>query len=139
MLPVPQVGEDEHAIAKVPRAMLVNIIRPRLEETFELVRDRIAAAGLGREAESRVVLTGGASQMIGARDLAQRIFNRPVRTGRPAPLRGLPDSANAAPFAVAAGLLAWGAGHGRALPDLDLEVRPAGRFRRFVHWLKDRV
>lgn len=140
LLPVPLVGEDEHAISKVPRAMLVNIIRPRLEETFELVRDRIGAAGLGRDGESRIVLTGGGSQLIGARDLAQRIFGRPVRNGRPAPLRGLPDAANAAPFAVAAGLLAWSAGRGRVVSDLDLtDARPEGRFRRFVHWLKDRV
>ena len=35
LLPVPLVGEEEHQIAKVPRSMVVNIIRPRLEETFE--------------------------------------------------------------------------------------------------------
>ena len=45
MLPVPLVGEEEHQIAAVPRAMVVDIIRPRLEETFELVRDRLEAPG----------------------------------------------------------------------------------------------
>ncbi|HUA76915.1 MAG TPA: cell division protein FtsA, partial [Acetobacteraceae bacterium] len=40
MLPVPLVGEEEHQIARVPRAMVVSIIRPRLEETFEMVRER---------------------------------------------------------------------------------------------------
>ena len=41
MLPVPLVGEEDHQLAKVPRSMVVNIIRPRLEETFEMVRDRL--------------------------------------------------------------------------------------------------
>ncbi|MDQ2801677.1 MAG: cell division protein FtsA, partial [Pseudomonadota bacterium] len=90
LLPVPLVGEAEHQIAKVPRSMVVNIIRPRLEETFELVRDQLNSAGLGQESGNRVVLTGGASQLVGARELASRILGRQIRLGRPAPLRGLP-------------------------------------------------
>ena len=46
MLPVPLVGEEEHQIAKVPRSMVVNIIRPRLEETFEMVKERLDSSGL---------------------------------------------------------------------------------------------
>ena len=46
MLPVPLVGEEEHQIAKVPRSMVVNIIRPRLEETFEMVKERLDGSGL---------------------------------------------------------------------------------------------
>ena len=63
MLPVPLVGEEEHQIAKVPRSMVVNIIKPRLEETFEMVKERLEGSGLGRAAGTRVVLTGGASQL----------------------------------------------------------------------------
>src|SRR5262249_17850335 len=48
MLPVPLVGEEEHQIAKVPRSMVVNIIRPRLEETFELAKERLDSSGLTR-------------------------------------------------------------------------------------------
>lgn len=83
MLPVPLVGEDEDHIARVPRTMIVNIIRPRLEETFEMVRERLRDAGVTKEAGSRVVLTGGASQLIGARELAARVLERQVRLGRP--------------------------------------------------------
>ena len=50
MLPVPLVGEEEHQIAKVPRSMVVNIIRPRLEETFEMVKERLDGSGLTRAA-----------------------------------------------------------------------------------------
>jgi cell division protein FtsA len=140
MLPVPLVGEEEHQIAKVPRSMLVSIIRPRIEETFEMVKDRLESSGLARAAGNRVVLTGGACQLAGVRELAARILNRQVRLGRPAALRGLPDSASGPAFATATGLLAWAAGEGRNMHDIELEPeRSTGLFRRFVNFLKDRV
>ncbi|CAA9259122.1 MAG: Cell division protein FtsA [uncultured Craurococcus sp.] len=137
-LPVPQVGEEEDQIARIPRAMIIGIIRPRLEETFELVKDRLEAAGLSQEMGRRVVLTGGASQLVGVRELAARVLERQVRLGRPHPVRGLPETASGAAFAAPLGLLAWGAGEGRPLLELmpGLE-RPASRFRRFVNWLRD--
>jgi len=140
MLPVPLVGEEEHQIAKVPRSMVVNIIRPRLEETFEMVRDRLESCGLSRAAGNRVVLTGGACQLAGVRELAARMLGKQVRLGRPAALRGLPDAAGGPAFATAAGLLSWAAGAGRTLHDIELEPgRPVGLFRRFVNFLRDRV
>jgi cell division protein FtsA len=140
MLPVPLVGEEEHQIAKVPRSMVVNVIRPRLEETFEMVKDRLDSSGLTRAAGTRVVLTGGACQLAGARDLAGRILSKQVRLGRPSALRGLPDSATGPAFATAAGLLAWSAGEGRTMQDVDLEIeRPAGFVRRIVNFLRERV
>lgn len=75
MLPVPLVGEEEHQIAKVPRSMVVSIIRPRIEETFEMVRERLESSGLTRAAGNRVVLTGGACQLSGVREMAARILN----------------------------------------------------------------
>ena len=140
LLPVPMVGEEEHHIAKVPRSMVIGIIKPRLEETFEMVRDRLDGSGLGRSGGSRVVLTGGASQLNGAREMATRILGRTVRLGRPPLLRGLPDSATGPGFATATGLLAWAAGQGRALHDLDLDLdQPTGVVRRIVRFLRDRV
>ncbi|MBE9603664.1 cell division protein FtsA [Acetobacteraceae bacterium H6797] len=140
MLPVQQVGEDEEQLVRVPKAMVVGIIRPRLEETFELVRDRLEHAGLGREAGSRVVLTGGGSQLVGVREMAAQILGRQVRLGRPQPVRGLPEAAQGPGFAVAHGLLAWGAGEGRPVLDIDYgSVQPRGFISRLVHWLRDRV
>jgi cell division protein FtsA len=137
MLTVPLVGEDESNFAQVPRAMVVNIIRPRLEETFELVRERLEGSGLGRAAGNRVVLTGGACQLAGAREMAAQILGRQVRLGRPAGLRGLPDAASGPAFATASGLLAWAAGDGRAIDDMDFEPeRPPGLMRRMVDFLK---
>jgi cell division protein FtsA len=139
-LPVPQVGEDEDQIARVPRAMVISIIRPRLEETFELVKDRLESAGLSQDMGRRVVLTGGASQLVGVRELAGRVLERQVRLGRPHPVRGMPETASGPAFAAPLGLLAWGAGEGRPLLDLLPGLdRPNGRFRRFVNWLRDKA
>lgn len=140
MLSVPQVGEDDDHLVQVSRAAVVGIIKPRLEETLELVRDRLEGALLDSEAGARVVLTGGASQLVGVRDLAARILDKPVRIGRPQPVPGLPDSALGPDFATTLGLLHWGAGEGRPLLDLDPgPERGNGRFIRFVNWLRDRV
>ncbi len=140
MLPVPMVGEEEHQISKIPRSMVINIIKPRLEETFEMIKERLDGSGLGRSAGSRVVLTGGASQLNGAREMATRILGRTVRLGRPPMLRGLPDSASGPGFATGIGLLAWAAGQGRSLHDIDLDIdQPSGMLRRVVQFLRDRV
>jgi cell division protein FtsA len=140
ILPVQLIGEEDHQFARIPRSMVVGIIKPRLEETFEMVRDRLDGAGLGRAASSRVVLAGGASQLVGVRELAMRILNRPVRLGRPSALRGLPEAASGPAFATATGMLAWAAGEGRSLHDMDLESdRRAGLLRRLVDFLRERV
>jgi cell division protein FtsA len=142
MLPVPLIGEEDHQLAKVPRSMVVNIIRPRLEETFELVRERLEESGLTRAAGSRVVLTGGACQLAGVRELAAAILgkDKQVRLGRPSSLPGLPDSASGPAFATAAGLLGWAAGDGRVMHDIDFEAeRPTGLVRRLFAFLKERL
>ena len=140
LLPVPLVGEDEHNITKVPRTRIVSIIKPRLEETFELLRDRLDGAGLGRTAGTRVVLTGGASQLVGVREMAGRILNRQVRLGRPMRVQGLPEMATGPGYSTAVGLLCWCAGDGRTMHDLDLaEEQPSGLLRRVVNFLRERV
>ncbi len=140
MLPVPLVGEEEHNIHRVPRSQVVGIIRPRLEETFELVRDKLETAGLGRDLGNRVVLTGGASQLVGAREMAARMLDAQVRIGRPQAIRGLPDLHDGPAFATAAGLLHWAAGAGRSLADLKLDDdTPPGMLRRVINFLRDRV
>jgi cell division protein FtsA len=97
-------GEPSHTVS---RALLVNIIRPRVEEILEMVRDRLAASPFASEPRGRVVLTGGGSQLNGLPDLAGRILGRQVRVGRPLGLAGLPEAAKGPAFAVAAGLVVY--------------------------------
>ena len=108
MITVPPVGEDEREPPQfVSRAALVRIVKPRVEEILEMVRDRLSASPFAAEPRGRVVLTGGASQLAGIADLAARILRRPVRIGRPLGVAGLPDAAKGPAFAVAAGLLVY--------------------------------
>ena len=108
MITVPPVGDDEREPPQfVSRAGLVRIVKPRVEEILEMVRDRLAASPFAAEPRGRVVLTGGGSQLSGIADLAARILRRPVRIGRPLGLAGLPEAAKSPAFAVAAGLLVF--------------------------------
>ena len=93
MIDVPQVGEEERASGNnVPKSLLVRIIQPRLEEIFELVRSRLEQSGFAKLAGRRVVLTGGASQQPGTRELAQLILDKQVRLGRPTRIAGLAEA-----------------------------------------------
>jgi cell division protein FtsA len=106
MLEAPPRGEDASAgPVIVPRAMLKTVIAPRVEETLELLRDRLKASGPGLEPGTGIVLTGGASQLNGVRELAVRVFDRPVRLGRPQRAPHLADAASGPAFCSAAGVL----------------------------------
>jgi cell division protein FtsA len=107
MITVPAIGEERDHAQFVPRATLVRIIKPRVEEILEMVRDRLKASSFAAEARGRVIITGGASQMTGLPELASHILGRPVRIGRPLGIAGLPEAAKGAAFAVATGLLVY--------------------------------
>jgi len=107
MITVPPVGDEREQAQFVPRSALVHIIKPRVEEILEMVRDRLAASPFAAEARGRVILTGGASQMTGLSEFAARIIGRPVRIGRPLGISGLPDAAKGAAFAATTGLLVY--------------------------------
>ncbi|MEN6542276.1 cell division protein FtsA [Parvibaculum sp.] len=141
MIDVPQVGEsDADSANHIPRSMLTGIIQPRLEETFELVRDRLEASGYGRLAGRRVVLTGGASQMNGARELASRMLDKQVRVGQPIRLTGLAEATGGPAFSTCAGLLTYsqispletagGEGEGEGAPG-------RGSLRKISRWLRE--
>jgi cell division protein FtsA len=104
---VPQVGEDSDQPNHLPKSHLVRIIRPRVEEILELVRDRLTAAGFAAHAGRRLVLTGGASQLTGMAEAARRILSPHARIGRPLGIQGLPESAKSPAFAAAVGLLIY--------------------------------
>jgi cell division protein FtsA len=105
---VPSVdGDDRDKINHVPKSHLVRIMRPRVEEILELVRDRLRQAGFAAEASRRVVLTGGGAQLTGLPDLARRIISKQVRVGRPLGVQGLPEAGRGPGFAAPVGLLVY--------------------------------
>ncbi|KZK89497.1 Cell division protein FtsA [Pseudovibrio sp. Ad5] len=104
---VPPVDTDGDLPTQVPRAMLTRVIRPRVEEILEMVRDRIVASGFAGRVGKRVVLTGGGSQLTGLSETARRILGRSVRLGRPLGISGLPEEAKGPAFSAAVGLLIY--------------------------------
>ncbi|CAA7618498.1 cell division protein FtsA [Magnetospirillum sp. UT-4] len=140
MLKVPLVGEDEDGAAnQVPRSMLIQIIQPRLEETFELVRSHLEHGGFDKLAGRRVVLTGGASQMQGVRELAGLVLDKQVRLGRPVGFHGLPEATGGPAFSTCAGLIRYAMAHA---PPAKAGRKAGGGeeagsgFGRFGQWLK---
>ncbi|NHN85189.1 cell division protein FtsA [Acetobacter musti] len=137
---IERAGSGTPSFEAIPRAMLGDIIRPRIEETFELVRDRLDGAGLGRLAGGRVILTGGASMLDGVGSVAARVLGRPVRLGRPAGVIGLPEQCAAAGFATTVGLLTWAASAERPFGDIEFaEEPPTGILNKLVSFIRARV
>lgn len=139
LIDVPSIGEsDDASTIQVSRSMLVGIVRPRIEETLELVRDRLEASGVARSAGRRVVLTGGASQLQGIRELSARVLDKQVRLGRPIRVSGLADATGGPAFSTCAGLLSLAMR--RPLPALqDVVVADSamagGPIARIGRWL----
>ncbi|RTL51628.1 MAG: cell division protein FtsA [Bradyrhizobiaceae bacterium] len=100
-------GHERDAPHIFSRATISNIVRQRVEEIFEMVRDRLVESPFAAEPRARVVLSGGASQLTGVPELASRILGRDVRVGRPLGFSRLPNEAKSASFAVPAGLLVY--------------------------------
>ena len=101
----PVAGAREAGMVQHPRAMLNAVIRPRLEEIFELIRDRLDAAGAREAGGRQLVLTGGAAQLPGAAELAGRVLGKQARIGRPAALAGLGDAVAGPGFSACAGIM----------------------------------
>jgi cell division protein FtsA len=110
MIDVPQLGEEDGIDGSnlMPRSMLVGIIRPRLEEIFEMIRSKVEVAGMDAIAGRRVVLTGGASQLLGTRELASRVLGKQVRLSKPRLLNGLADAVSGPAFSSSIGMIEYG-------------------------------
>lgn len=108
MLSIASISDGEDDLAnEVARSQLVRIIRPRIEETLEMIRDRLARSGFAEAVGKRVVLTGGASQLNGIGELSRRIMSKNVRIGRPMGITGMPAAAKGPAFSTAVGLMVY--------------------------------
>jgi cell division protein FtsA len=132
-------GDWEKDRRTVSRAELIGIMRPRVEEILEEVRERLDAAGFEHLPSQQIVLTGGASQIPGLDGLAPKILGQQVRIGRPLRVQGLPQATTGAAFASAVGLCLFAAHPQDEWWDFDVPIEryPARSLRRAVKWFKD--
>src|SRR5467141_530806 len=102
---VPSVGE--RPARRLARQTLAEIVEPRYEELFALVRDELRRAGLEESVATGIVLTGGSAKMEGAIELAEEVFHVPVRLGIPQAVRGLTDVVRNPIYSTGVGLLLY--------------------------------
>ena len=106
---VPSVGGRKPRI--VSRQILGEIIEPRVEELFQLVNHEITKSGYDSVITSGIVLTGGTAIMDGMLELAEQIFNLPVRRGLPTGIGGLVDVVKSPMYSTGVGLVLYGKKH----------------------------
>lgn len=142
LVSIQPIGDESEVAQQVPRSMMTRIIRARVEETLELLRERINKSGYGNMVGRRVVLTGGASQLSGLPEAARRILGRNVRIGRPLGVAGLPEAAKGPAFSVPVGLLiypqvaAFESHPAQGMSRLKM-TGTGGRLHRMSEWLRD--
>jgi cell division protein FtsA len=103
---VPSVGGRKPRV--LSRQLLCEILEPRVEEIFTLVNREIVKSGLEDLIASGVVITGGSTILEGMPELAEQIFNLPVRRGLPQRIGGLIDVVNSPVYATGVGLVVYG-------------------------------
>jgi cell division protein FtsA len=109
---VPSVGD--RPARRLARQTLAEIVEPRYEELFGLIREELRRSGFEEMIAAGIVLTGGSAKMEGAIELAEEIFHVPVRLGMPSGVKGLADVVTNPIHATGVGLLLYARDH--ALP-----------------------
>jgi cell division protein FtsA len=102
---VPSVGDRPPR--RLARQTLAEIVEPRYEELFGLIRDELRRAGLEEQVATGIVLTGGSAKMEGAIELAEEVFHMPVRLGIPQYVTGLSEVVSNPIHATGVGLLLY--------------------------------
>jgi cell division protein FtsA len=107
----------------VPRKQLAEIIQPRVEEICGLIKEQLDHVPHRYRRPAGVVLTGGVTLMPGIKEIAQQVFDLPVRIGAPYGIRGLSEPVSSPIYSTGVGLLLFG-----------LELRQLKPRKRFIWW-----
>jgi len=131
MIEVPGMGGRKPR--KLPRQILGEILEPRMEEIFTLIKREIHRAGMDNAIASGVVLTGGSALLDGVSEIAESIFNLPTRLGKPRGIGGLVDVVNNPMYATGVGLVLFGAKHHN---EKKFRIRDGNIFNRVMNRMK---
>jgi cell division protein FtsA len=115
------------------RQVLGEILEPRVEEIFTLIKREIFKIGLENSIPAGIVVTGGSSQLEGLTDVAESIFNMPTRLGSPKGIGGLVDVVNNPTFATGVGLVLYGA---KNTSEKKFRIRDDNIFNRLIKRMK---
>ena len=132
---VPSVGDRPPR--RLARQTLAEVVEPRYEELFSLVRDELRRSGFEELIAAGIVLTGGCAKMEGAIELAEEIFHVPVRLGIPQYVGGLSDVVRNPIHATGVGLLLYGKEAVQARADRSVaSAGMPGVFERMKNWFQ---
>jgi cell division protein FtsA len=127
---IPTVGGKKMRVISV--SLLADILQPRAEEIFEMVKRKIEEEGFENKINAGVVITGGSAYLSGLLEVADDIFAAPVRVGKPFGIGGLIDKVNTPEFATSLGLIKYG------LIDMKdrgmIKDKPAGFFQKLKEY-----
>jgi cell division protein FtsA len=113
LIEVPSTGGRAPRTEK--RTKLVNMIEPRIAETFEFVKENLRQAGVYDSLGAGVVLTGGATAMEGVTEVAEQVLGLQTRRGAPTGIGGLVDVVRSPAYSTGVGLVVFGARQGHAI------------------------
>lgn len=102
---IPSVGGKKMRLISV--TLLAEILKPRAEEIFEMVKRKIEEEGLENKINAGIVITGGSAELGGLLEIADDIFAAPVRVGKPFGVGGLIDKVNTPEFSTSVGLIKY--------------------------------
>ncbi len=131
---VPSVGG--RPARQMSRHTLAEVVEPRFRELFELAMEQIRHSGLEEQIAAGIVFTGGTAKLTGAMEVAEEIFQMPVRVGQPIGISGLTDYVNDPAFATAVGLLQYG--HNMQTVNANKGSEQSGKnwWNRFSKWFQ---
>jgi len=135
VISVPSVGGRRPR--EVSRKILCEVIEPRVDEVLSLARQELVKAGIEDRIPSGVVLTGGCSALCGLGDLAEEIFESPVRLGTPLHVGGLQDVVRSPMYATGVGLVLYGLSRSQGRGPSRFRIRDDSIFRRVKQRMRD--
>ncbi|MBX2849007.1 MAG: cell division protein FtsA [Acidiferrobacterales bacterium] len=132
---VESVGD--RAPRKLSKQTLAEVIEPRIEELFELIRVDLRRNGYEHLIRSGIVLTGGSSKMEGMIELAEEIFHVPVRLGMPKYLGGLSEVVKNPIYSTGVGLVQFGHSNQNAQRNTVVkESKASAVWQKVKHWFQ---
>ena len=137
---VPIISDEGEIIdQEIPKAMLTAIIKPRIEEIFELVKERLTFLTLSRSSINKVILCGGGANLNNVRELASSYLNTNVRIGRPIGLVDIPEIVHTPTFSCLTGLLIKSLQQEKLLISNKMNSGLFNYFGRISDWLDENL
>ncbi len=135
VITVPSVGGRKPR--SISRKVLCEIIEPRVDEILSLARREVERAGLIGRIPSGLVVTGGCAALSGIGDLAEEIFEAPVRLGTPMHIGGLEEVVKSPMYATGVGLVLFGFSQNQVRASARFRIRDESVFRRVKQRMRD--